>query len=53
MQRAHHDHVVDLDTQEVIEFSNAMIEDLQLLVAKHLGFVLVVHSLVLYGRRSA
>lgn len=51
VQREHHDHLVDLDTREVIEFTNAMIEDLQHLVAKHLGFALVDHSLVLYGRR--
>lgn len=51
MNRKHHDHLVDVETQEILEFSNEMIEDLQRVVARHLGYDLVSHHLVLYGRR--
>ena len=51
MNRKHHDHLVDIESREIIEFSNETIEDLQRVVAKHLGFELIGHHLVLYGRR--
>lgn len=47
--RAHHDHLVDVATGKVIEFSNADIEALQERVARQLGFKLVGHRLELYG----
>lgn len=48
-ERAHHDHLIDLDTGRVIEFSNETIEKLQEAVARELGFKLVGHRLELYG----
>jgi Fur family ferric uptake transcriptional regulator len=45
----HHDHLVDIETGRVIEFSNEAIEALQERVARELGFELVGHRLELYG----
>lgn len=47
--REHHDHLIDLESGEVIEFQNEEIERLQERVAKSLGFRLVGHRLELYG----
>jgi Fur family transcriptional regulator, ferric uptake regulator len=47
--RSHHDHLIDLETGRVIEFSNEQIERLQQRVAEELGFKLVGHRLELYG----
>lgn len=46
----HHDHLVCNDTGKVIEFHNDRIEQLQVQIAKELGYELTGHSLVLYGR---
>lgn len=48
-QGEHHDHLLDVETGRVIEFSNADIEALQERVARELGFELVGHRLELYG----
>lgn len=45
----HHDHLINLRTGEVIEFSNEQIEKLQEVIARELGFELVDHRLELYG----
>ena len=47
----HHDHMVCVETGEVIEFVNDEIERLQHEIAKEHGFELMDHSLVLYVRR--
>ncbi len=44
----HHDHMVHLDTGEIIEFQNEEIEELQRKIARKHGFELIEHSLVLY-----
>ncbi|MGA8278949.1 MAG: ferric iron uptake transcriptional regulator [Rhodanobacteraceae bacterium] len=46
----HHDHMVDIDTGKVIEFSNEDIERLQREVADKHGYDIEDHSLVLYVR---
>lgn len=48
----HHDHLIDVKTGEVIEFTNEEIERLQKEVAKSLGYRLVDHRLELYGVRE-
>lgn len=49
----HHDHMVCLDTGDVIEFFDHDIETLQKeIVARH-GYELVDHNLVLYVRKKA
>ena len=47
--RAHHDHLIDVESGRVIEFSNEAIEALQNRIARELGFKLVGHRLELYG----
>lgn len=49
--RAHHDHLIDLATGEVIEFVDPEIEALQERIAARLGFKLQGHRLELYGHR--
>ncbi len=44
----HHDHMVCVDTNEVIEFHDELIEERQRQIAEDHGFDLVDHSLVLY-----
>ena len=46
----HHDHLVCTETGKVIEFQNDKIEALQEQIAKELGYDLVDHNLVLYGK---
>ncbi|MPY73163.1 MAG: transcriptional repressor [Alphaproteobacteria bacterium] len=48
----HHDHLIDVETGDVIEFQNEEIERLQREVAKKLGYDLVDHRLELYGVSS-
>ncbi len=47
----HHDHMVCVETGEVIEFVNDEIERLQHVIAEEHGFELMDHSLVLYVRK--
>ena len=47
----HHDHLIDVQSGEVIEFRNDDIEGLQHAVAKKLGYQLVGHKLELYGTK--
>lgn len=49
--RAHHDHLIDMESGEVIEFVDAEIEALQEKIAKRLGYRLVGHRLELFGRK--
>jgi Fur family transcriptional regulator, ferric uptake regulator len=44
----HHDHMVCLKTNKVIEFNNEEIEELQKKIANDYGYNLQDHSLVLY-----
>ena len=48
----HHDHMVDVDTNEVIEFVDAEIETRQHAIAAERGYEIIDHSLVLYVRRK-
>lgn len=47
----HHDHLIDIDTGDVIEFKSEKIEQLQEEIAKSLGYDIVHHRLELYGRK--
>jgi Fur family ferric uptake transcriptional regulator len=46
---AHHDHLIDVETGRVIEFTDADLEALQKVIAERLGFRLVDHRMELYG----
>jgi len=49
-ERGHHDHLIDLDTGDVIEFFDPEIERLQEKIAARLGYSLKGHKMELYGR---
>ena len=49
----HHDHMVDMDTGDVIEFVNDKIEALQHAIAEEHGYELHDHSLVLYVKKKS
>ncbi len=48
----HHDHMVCMDSGEVIEFHNEEIERLQRQIAEQHGYELMDHNLVLYVKRK-
>ena len=45
----HHDHMIDIESGEVIEFLDEEIEKLQAEIAKKLGYKLIDHRMELYG----
>ena len=49
MDSGHHDHLIDLNSGEIIEFVDDEIEILQKKVAEKYGYDLVDHKLELYG----
>ena len=48
----HHDHMVDVDTNEVIEFFDEEIEQRQHLIAERHGYEMIDHTLVLRVRKK-
>ncbi|MCK0166425.1 transcriptional repressor [Jannaschia sp. S6380] len=50
-ERDHHDHLIDLQTGEVIEFVDPEIEALQERIAERLGYDLKGHRLELFGTK--
>lgn len=48
-ERDHHDHLIDLNSGQVIEFISPEIEALQEKIAEKLGYRLKGHKLELYG----
>jgi Fur family ferric uptake transcriptional regulator len=48
-EREHHDHLIDMNSGEVIEFCDPEIEALQEKIAERLGYRLKGHRLELYG----
>lgn len=48
-EREHHDHLIDINTGQVIEFVDPEIEALQEKIAAKLGYELRGHKLELYG----
>lgn len=47
----HHDHLIDIETGDVIEFRSDKIERLQNEIARELGYDILHHRLELYGRK--
>jgi Fur family ferric uptake transcriptional regulator len=45
----HHDHLIDVQSGKVIEFTDPQIEELQRMIAQRLGYKLVDHRLELYA----
>lgn len=48
----HHDHLIDVESGEVIEFHDDEIERLQKLIADKYGYKLVDHRMELYGVKN-
>ena len=48
-ERDHHDHLIDMNSGEVIEFVDEEIEALQEKIAEKLGYTLKGHRMELYG----
>ena len=48
---SHHDHLIDIETGDVIEFHSDKIEELQEEIARSLGYDIVHHRMELYGRK--
>lgn len=48
---AHHDHMIDVESGQVIEFVDPELEALQRVIAERLGFRLVDHRMELFGVR--
>ena len=46
---AHHDHLIDLESGDVVEFHDPEIEELQKRIAERLGYRLMDHRMELYG----
>ena len=49
VSEGHHDHLIDIQSGQVVEFINEEIERLQQEIAEKLGYRLVDHRLELYG----
>jgi Fur family ferric uptake transcriptional regulator len=49
--RKHHDHLIDVETGKLVEFTSPEIEKLQDELAARLGYTLIGHRLELYARR--
>lgn len=47
----HHDHIIDMDTGDIVEFRSEKIERLQDEIARSFGYEIVSHRLELYGRK--
>ena len=47
----HHDHLIDINSGDIIEFVDKDIEELQDKIAQKLGYKLVDHKLELYGSK--
>ena len=48
-ERDHHDHLIDLQTGEILEFFDNEIEKLQEKITEKFGYKLLGHKLELYG----
>ena len=47
----HHEHLVDVETGEIIEFQNEELEEMKKQVALKMGYELVDHRLELFGKK--
>ena len=47
----HHDHLIDINSGEIIEFQNEELEEMKRQVALSMGYELVDHRLELFGKK--
>ena len=48
----HHEHLIDVESGEIIEFQNEELEEMKRQVALNMGYELVDHRLELFGKKS-
>jgi Fur family ferric uptake transcriptional regulator len=48
LENDHHDHLIDITTNQVYEFFNSDLENLKIKIAQEMGFELIGHKLELY-----
>lgn len=53
LEKHRHDHLIDIDNKNVIEFTNAKLEKLLNDIAKNNGYELLYHDLKLYGKKRS
>ncbi len=51
VDKRHHDHIVDLESGEILEFQSNRIEQLQSEIASQMGYDVIHHRLELYCRK--
>jgi Fur family transcriptional regulator, ferric uptake regulator len=51
VDKVHHDHIVDLDSGQIVEFQSDRIEQLQSEIAALMGYDVIHHRLELYCRK--
>ena len=47
----HHEHLIDIESGEIIEFQNEELEEMKRQVALNMGYELVDHRLELFGKK--
>ena len=47
----HHEHLIDVESGEIIEFQNEELEEMKRQVALNMGYELVDHRLELFGKK--
>ena len=47
----HHEHLIDIETGDIIEFQNEELEEMKRQVALKMGYELVDHRLELFGKK--
>ena len=50
-EEQHHDHMIDVESGEIIEFQNEELEEMKRQVALNMGYELVDHRLELFGKK--
>lgn len=53
LRHSHHHHIVDVDSQDVVEFKDDRLEKMMQDILAEKGFDLVCHRIELYGRKKA
>lgn len=53
VDKVHHDHIVDLESGEIVEFQSDRIEQLQSEIAALMGYDVIHHRLELYCRKRS
>ncbi|MCT4552226.1 MAG: transcriptional repressor [Alphaproteobacteria bacterium] len=53
LEKHRHDHLIDIDNKNVIEFTNGKLEKLLNDIAKNNGYELLYHDLKLYGKKRS